>query len=90
MLEVGAALREARKAAGLSQSEIAACLGAHVTTVSRIETGAMGTTLDAIERWAKCCGVEAAVVLDRDELQMLSAWRRMPIEERKALLAAWS
>jgi len=46
--DVGVALREARKKAGLSQGELAELCGLWQETISKIETGSSGANLDTI------------------------------------------
>lgn len=55
--QLGAALRDARKRAGLTQPQLAATLGVTHSTISRIETGRRSTGIDLVTRWYAACGL---------------------------------
>ena len=64
-----ASLREVRKAAGLTQTEVAKKFGAHASFVSKCESGER--RIDVVEL-AECCrvyGVSLADFLHRAELE---------------------
>jgi transcriptional regulator with XRE-family HTH domain len=54
--ELGARLRQFRKAAGLTQQVVADATGQHVTRVSRIENGAQPPTERNVRDWCTVCG----------------------------------
>jgi transcriptional regulator with XRE-family HTH domain len=56
--ELGARLRQLRKAAGLTGQAIAEATGQHVTRVSRIENGFQPPTECNIRDWCTACGAE--------------------------------
>ncbi len=53
--ELGARLRQIRKAAGLTGKVVAAATGQHVTRVSRIENGGQPPTEQQIRDWCTAC-----------------------------------
>ena len=53
--QVAAELADARKAAGLTQAQIAAIMGTTQSVVSRIESGA-NVSVETIGRYASACG----------------------------------
>ncbi len=55
-------LREARKAAGLSQEALGRLLGVTGTQVYRIEAGQRGSKLSTIQQWLTECGSAAKYV----------------------------
>lgn len=55
-------LGEARRAAGLTQQQIADLLGISRSHVTNIENGVKGTTPEDVERWAAACGYEVKLV----------------------------
>ena len=55
--ELGARLRQIRKAAGLTGKAVAEATGQHVTRVSRIENGTQPPTEQQIRDWCTACGV---------------------------------
>ncbi|MFC4072242.1 helix-turn-helix domain-containing protein [Actinoplanes subglobosus] len=56
--ELGARLRNLRKAAGLTGKELAAATGQHFTRISRIENGGQPPTELNIRAWCVTCGAE--------------------------------
>jgi transcriptional regulator with XRE-family HTH domain len=50
--QVGMAIAQKRKLAGMTQQQVAEEIGVAVETVSRIETGDMSTTLKRLEQFA--------------------------------------
>jgi transcriptional regulator with XRE-family HTH domain len=54
--DLGARLRQLRKAAGLTGKELAAATGQHVTRISRIENGGQPPTPRNIRDWCTACG----------------------------------
>ncbi|GAA4733900.1 helix-turn-helix domain-containing protein [Phytohabitans rumicis] len=67
--ELGARLRQLRKAAGLTGRDIATATGQHVTRISRIENGRQPPTEANLRAWCTACGAE-------DELADLLATAR--------------
>lgn len=62
-MKIGVKLKEARKAAGMSQETLARRCGMSFNTYSRIERGVTGTTVATLERIALELGLE--VVLEK-------------------------
>lgn len=60
------AIAQARKAAGLSQAELAERAGTAQAVVSRIERGAVSPSLDTFGRLARGLGMRVVVVLEPD------------------------
>lgn len=60
---VGKKIREARKAKGFTQEDLAKLLDVSRVVVSDYETGKQNLTLDTIDRVANALGIEAAVLL---------------------------
>jgi transcriptional regulator with XRE-family HTH domain len=56
--ELGARLRQLRRAAGLTGQAIAAATGQHFTRVSRIEHGVQAPTESNIRDWCAACGAD--------------------------------
>ena len=59
--ELGARLRQIRKAAGLTGKVVAEATGQHVTRVSRIENGTQPPTERQIHDWCAVCGADEQV-----------------------------
>lgn len=57
-------VRAARKRAGLSQEEVSAASGIHVTEVSRIERGLRDPRVSTMLRLAGALGVPASALVD--------------------------
>lgn len=55
-VEVADYLRSLRVSAGLQQAELAELLGLARSTISQIETGKRGTSMQVMEAWARICG----------------------------------
>ncbi len=53
---IGANVRRAREAAGLTQTDLASAIGVRERTVERIESGAGRLSLEAALGVAKACG----------------------------------
>lgn len=92
--EVGAVLRAAREASRLSQRTVAARLGITPAMACNIERGQRRVPLERMDDVAHVYGVEPAAlehppVITRtvDEAKLLAAFRHMPEDERRALLA---
>ena len=88
-------LAKARRAAGLSQAELAEGLSISIPSVSRHETGKRGVSVDLFVRWMAACGQTVCLssgdggpeaVRDPDRMvlqQFLAAWDRMPLRVRR-------
>ncbi len=61
--ELGAALRRARVAAGLSLREAAPRCGLSFQQLSQIETGVQNTTIDTVVRVAEGLGVDLSIAV---------------------------
>jgi ribosome-binding protein aMBF1 (putative translation factor) len=61
--EVGARVRHAREAAGLTQRELAARMGTSQAAVARLEAGGVGATLTTLQRVAAALNLELSVDL---------------------------
>jgi ribosome-binding protein aMBF1 (putative translation factor) len=61
--EVGARIRSAREAAGLSQRELARRMGTSQAAVVRLEAGGVGATLTTLQRLATALGLRVNIEL---------------------------
>lgn len=57
------ALYEARRAAGLTQKELAEMLGTKQTYIAQIEKGKKNITFSTLTKYARACGKRVAVTL---------------------------
>ncbi|MBE6407767.1 MAG: helix-turn-helix transcriptional regulator [Lentisphaerae bacterium] len=57
------ALHKARKAAGLTQKELAEKIGTKQTYIAQLERGRRNVTLATIEKYARACGKQIAITL---------------------------
>jgi transcriptional regulator with XRE-family HTH domain len=84
---IGARIRSARRAAGLTQEAVGERLGIQPTTISRIETGSTGPSLRMLADLADICGVPVgrffaqvppttAAVTD-EEHDLVAQWRQL-------------
>ena len=62
-LDVGGKVRDARKAAGLSQRELAARMGTSQAAVARLEAGGVGATLTTLQKTAAALDLKVTVEL---------------------------
>ncbi len=62
-LDVGERVRDARKAAGLSQRQLAARMGTSQAAVARLEAGGVGATLTTLQKVATALGLKVTVDL---------------------------
>ncbi|MBI4486756.1 MAG: helix-turn-helix transcriptional regulator [Acidobacteria bacterium] len=82
-------VRDLRRAAGVSQSELAARLGTTQSAVARWESGAVSPRLDTVLRLAHACGFEPHLVwtsckdVDRDQIAERLRWT--PVERLRYL-----
>jgi len=65
-LQAGAALRRRRKAAGLSQSELAERIGVRQATISKLESGGADVRISTLMEAAAALGLEL-VLAPRNE-----------------------
>jgi ribosome-binding protein aMBF1 (putative translation factor) len=63
-LEFGEKVRDVRKAAGLSQRDLAARMGTSQAAVARLEAGGVGSTLTTLQRVADALGMAISVDLE--------------------------
>lgn len=61
---VGANMRSAREALGVSQEELADRAGVHRTYISGVERGVRNPTITVLEKIAKALRVKAATLLE--------------------------
>ena len=62
-MELVIALHNARKAAGLTQKELAEKIGTKQTYIAQLERGRRNITLATIEKYARACGKRIAITL---------------------------
>lgn len=62
-LSVGEQIRDARKAAGLSQRALASRMGTSQAAIARLEAGGVGSTLTTLQRVAAALDLEVSVHL---------------------------
>ena len=91
--EVGAALKAARDAAGLSQTFVARQLGISAAMVCFFETGQRRVPLERLDEVASIYGLipeqleqPPVVTRDIDEAQVILAFRHLTDADRRALL----
>jgi transcriptional regulator with XRE-family HTH domain len=65
---MGRRIRGAREAAHLTQEQLARRLGLKPTSVSHMEAGRQGVSVEQIERIAAACGVSPADLLSIDRV----------------------
>jgi transcriptional regulator with XRE-family HTH domain len=63
MTNPGSITRHARRAAGLTQAQLAARLGTTQSAVARLETGGSNPRIDTLARAAAACGYELSLEL---------------------------
>lgn len=92
--QVGAAMRAAREAAGISQSAVARRIGITPAMVCYVERGHKRAPLDRLDDLAEVYGLQRgdferppAVTRDADEVALLAGFRHLSEDERAALLA---
>ena len=71
-LRVGMAIRDAREAAAVTQTELAARMGVAQSAVSRIEAGRANITIEMLTRIATALGAPLTVKLGRGEVPLAS------------------
>jgi len=71
-LRVGIAIRDAREAAGVTQTELAARMGVAQSAVSRIEAGRANITVEMLTRIAAALGAPLSVKLGAGEVPLAS------------------
>jgi transcriptional regulator with XRE-family HTH domain len=82
-------IRDLRRAAGLSQTELAARLETTQSAVARWESGTVSPRLETVARVAHACGFEAQIVWtargDVDRAQIAERLRWTPAERLRYL-----
>jgi len=68
-VHVGRRIHDARKAAGLTQHELATRLGTTQEYVSRVERGKATPSVENLYRWATAVEVDAGWLLDSEPLE---------------------
>jgi transcriptional regulator with XRE-family HTH domain len=69
-------VREARKRAGLTQSELAARAGTTQSAIARLESGQPDVSLDDVIRLVRLCGLDVEIaIVPRDDSDMAQAQR---------------
>jgi len=63
---IGSRIRTSRKAAGLTQSELAEAIGVEPESVNRIENGKLNPARETLQKVAAALGVKLASLLDDD------------------------
>ncbi|MGH2585524.1 MAG: helix-turn-helix domain-containing protein [Dehalococcoidia bacterium] len=66
--QFGAAVRAAREAAGLSQSELARRMGTNQPAIARLEMGGVDPKLSTIDRINRALGTELVIEFRRREV----------------------
>lgn len=80
-------IKNLRKAAGLTQSDLAGMAGLSRSQLSEIETGAKTVNMRRLEAIAKALGVTVPDLMDSQEnAEILSLWQALAIEDRAVLL----
>ncbi|MGH2746737.1 MAG: helix-turn-helix domain-containing protein [Actinomycetota bacterium] len=81
----GQVIREARRRAGLTQTDLARRLGTRQPVVARWESGDRSPSFDSVTRAVRACGFELHPRIAAPDPQaeaVLSRWRRMTPKER--------
>lgn len=69
LIAFGAVLRDARRASGLSQIELAGVAGVHFNTVGLVERGEMSVSLETMDRLCEAVGFRPwQLLLEADSL----------------------
>ena len=69
-------VREARKRAGLTQSELAARAGTTQSAIARLESGRPDVSLNDVIRFVRLCGLDVEVaIVPHDDSDMAQAER---------------
>lgn len=74
--------REARRAAGLTQRELAERTGISPSSIARVERGRMEPTLDLLERLVEGCGQELRIQVTDIEGSRRASWGDLDFEDR--------
>lgn len=92
---VGERLRSLRLSAGLTQDALAAAVGLQPAAISRMENGAIGTSLTTLGDLAEVLGVSPGALVGEhapgapsdEEERLLGVWRSLDAEHRATLRA---
>ena len=93
-ISVGKALRDARKAAGLTQEEVARALNYSRATIAFWESGKREPTVAGFLRVMRVCGSSLDSVLEEQAAsdvklnELLSLWEKLSVEQRMDVLTA--
>lgn len=83
-------LKQIRKAKGLSQAEIADMIGVNQSTISKMENGDPGCTIDKFQAYAAALGVTLSELFadDREAAEsiLVSAFRGLSADRQKGWL----
>lgn len=99
-LSIGNRIKEARKAAGLTQAELGDKIGRTQGIINKIEVGEVAVTLENLYNLSDALGRPVAYFLDldvgdlnQDEAEIVDMWRAlpdgMPKQYGKNLLRSW-
>ena len=92
-MSAGTLLRQARRAAGLGQREVARRAGIPQPTLSRIERGLASPRFDTLDRLLRECGLELDLVrrpgLDVDRTLIRERLRLTPGERARLAVREW-
>ena len=86
--QLGARIKAARHAAGLTQSRLAELAGIEVQSLSRIERGAYEPSLSTTVTLARALGQSLDRLVLGEPGEALADWRITPSEAREGLLLA--
>ena len=84
----GDLIKEARRRAGLTQTELAERAGTTQSAIARWERGYVDPGFDTVRRLLRLCGFALYVQLEpwddglRDDMHQASMWRRLTPEQR--------
>ena len=95
MISPGSTIREARKAAGLTQTELAERMGTTQSTVARLESPRSNPRVGTLDRAIMAAGRETELsirdaVPQVDETMTASNLRKLPAERLRYFAAAYS
>jgi transcriptional regulator with XRE-family HTH domain len=90
MNSLGALVRDARLAAGLSQRALARRAGTSQPAVARYETGAASPSWETLQRLAEACGkqlrVSTEIAVDREDVELARRQLELtPLQRLRAL-----
>jgi transcriptional regulator with XRE-family HTH domain len=93
MLSSSTLIRQARRAAGLTQTELAGRMGTTQSVIARLESPRSNPRLDTLNRALAAAGQQLEPILrprsDVDETMIAANLRREPLERLRAFAAAY-